>query len=230
MDRKELFKKTIEAEKEYNRLYNHCDKCHGNFNDDCRDCKDFNKREDARTLFESYKKDLKDKYNIDYDKIQELSKVLKEDELYSNFEISIKKKDEEINGWKNRYLYLQADLQNINKQYNIKLLEITKYEGESIFKDLIEIFDNLEFSKDDDIDILNCYNSLLRIFNKYGVELIYKEDERPIYFNPEYDEAISSIKTDDKTLDNSINKVYKKGFKFKDKILRFEKVIINKYE
>ena len=35
---------------------------------------------------------------------------------------------------------------------------------------------------------------------------------------------------DDKNLDNSINKVYKKGFKFKDKILRFEKVIVNKYE
>ena len=71
---------------------------------------------------------------------------------------------------------------------------------------------------------------MTKLLNKYGVYLIYEEDKRPIYFNSEYDEAISSVKTDDIKLDNSINKVYKKGFKFKDKILRFEKVIVNKYE
>lgn len=140
------------------------------------------------------------------------------------------KKDEEIQELKNKYLYLQADLENVRRRYNKQIEDIRKYEGEDIFKDFLDIFDNLDFSVNDDIDILNTYNSLLKIFNKYDVRLIYNdEDERPVFFNPEYDEAISSVKTDDPKLDNSINKVYKKGFFFKDKVLRFEKVIVNKY-
>ena len=69
----------------------------------------------------------------------------------------------------------------------------------------------------------------MKILEKYGVELIYK-GERPVFFNSEYDEAITSVITNDPKLDNSINNVYKKGYKFKDKILRYEKVIVNKYE
>lgn len=142
---------------------------------------------------------------------------------------NLEKNIKELEEWKNKYLYLQADLENIKKRYSIQIDNITKYEGENIFKDLLEIFDNLDYSINDDIDILNTYNSLLKLFKKYGVELIYK-DERPIFFNQEYDEAIASVNTDDPTLDNSINKVYQKGFFFKDKILRFEKVIVNKYK
>ncbi|MBR6908158.1 nucleotide exchange factor GrpE, partial [bacterium] len=60
------------------------------------------------------------------------------------------------------------------------------------------------------------------------VHLIY--DERPVYFNDKYDEAILSKDCDDKNLDNSIDTVYQKGYIFKDKILRYEKVIVNKYK
>ena len=136
---------------------------------------------------------------------------------------------EELDLQKSKYLYLQADLENIKKRYNKQIADIRKYEGESLIKDLLEILDQLEYSINDDIDVLNTYNSLLKILEKYGVELIYK-GERPVFFNSEYDEAITSVITNDPKLDNSINNVYKKGYKFKDKILRYEKVIVNKYE
>ena len=68
----------------------------------------------------------------------------------------------------------------------------------------------------------------MKVLNKYDVRLIY-EDERPVFFNPEYDEAITSIPTNDSKLDNSIHEVYQKGFFYKDKVLRYEKVIVNKY-
>lgn len=137
------------------------------------------------------------------------------------------KKNKEIEELKNKYLYLQADLENVKRRYNKQIEDIRKYEGENIFKDLLEIFDNLEYSLNDDIDILNTYNKLEKILNKYDVRSIY--EDRPIYFNPEYDEAITSVPTNDPKLDNSINKVYKRGFFYKDKILRYEKVIVNKY-
>lgn len=140
---------------------------------------------------------------------------------------NLEKKNKEIEELKNKYLYLQADLENVKRRYNKQIEDIRKYEGENIFKDLLEIFDNLEYSLNDDIDILNTYNKLEKILNKYDVKLIY--EDRPIYFNPEYDEAITSVPTNDPKLDNSINKVYKRGFFYKDKILRYEKVIVNKY-
>lgn len=144
----------------------------------------------------------------------------KKNELLEN-----KIKEEEI-----KYKYLLADLDNIKKRYNKQLEDKSKYEGENIFEDLIEIFDDLEFSCCDDIDILNCYNKITKLLNKYGVYLMYKDNERPIFYNPKTDEAINSISCNDKSLDNSIYKVYKKGFYFKDKVLRFEKVIVNKYK
>ena len=133
-----------------------------------------------------------------------------------------------MNEWKNKYLYLQADIENIKKRYNKQIENLTKYTGENIFNDILEVLDILEFSMNDDIDVLHAYNKLIKVLDKYEVKPIYGE-ERPIYFNNEYDEAVSSVQCDDKTLDNSINKVYKRGYKFKDKILRFEKVIVNKY-
>ena len=136
--------------------------------------------------------------------------------------------DEQINEWKNKYLYLQADLENVKRRYNKQIDDLHKYEGENIFKDILPILDNLEYSQNDDIDILNSYNALIKVFWKYGVKPIYQD--RPIYFNEEYDEAISSVDTNDPNLDNTINKVYQRGYFYKDKVLRYEKVIVNKYK
>ena len=86
----------------------------------------------------------------------------------------------------------------------------------------------MEYSIGDCIDCLNNYNILINLLNVFGVHQIY-EDERPIFFNSDYDEAVTSVETNDPNLDNSINKVYQKGYFYKDKVLRYEKVIINKY-
>lgn len=226
---KELKTKISNLEQEYNKIQK--DNCHNiscydlSCDRDCENC------EINMTLGQLYgelleaKEELKTKYNIDYDKLNK--EPIKE---ISTQENNVDK-DNLVEEWKNKYLYLQADLENIKKRYNKQLEDKSKYEGENIFKDLLEIFDNLDYSKMDDIDILNTYNALLKLFGKYEVKLIYEdENERPVFFNSEYDEAITSVPTDDPNLDNSINKVYKRGFFFKDKVLRFEKVIVNKYE
>ena len=50
-----------------------------------------------------------------------------------------------------------------------------------------------------------------------------------MYFNEEFDEAISFIPTNESELDNMIKDVFHKGYKFKDKILRYEQVVVYKY-
>jgi len=236
---RELWNKCKELEDKY---YSICDGCGpGNGCDDCRDCDKGDEKSKIYRELSSIKKEIKEKYNLDYDSFKELTKELKKDDIYSDWQESqknnlklytqedLEKKEEEIESWKNKYFYLQADLENIRKRYNKQIEDLKKYEGENILNDLLEIFDNLDYSVNDDIDILNTYNALLKLFMKYEIELIY-EEERPIFFNSEYDEAIASVTTTDPSLDNSIHKVYKKGFLYKDKILRYEKVIVNKFE
>jgi len=138
--------------------------------------------------------------------------------------------DEVINEWKNKYLYLQADLENIKKRYNKQINDLRKYEGENIFKEIITFIDfiQLQINNSQDQRLEEMKSKMLSLLNKFEVKPIY--DERPIYFNSEYDEAISSIDTDDPNLDNTINQVYQQGFFYKDKVLRYEKVMINKYK
>lgn len=148
--------------------------------------------------------------------------------------------DEQINEWKNKYLYLQADLENIKKRYNKQILELQKYEGENIFKDIItnvcDDFDYLlRYNESNTLDRSNIeviYRRLLNVLNKYGVKQMYGFDNgnRPMIFNSDTDDAVSQITTNDKILDNSINSVIKKGYNFKDKVLRYEQVVVNKYK
>ena len=151
-------------------------------------------------------------------------KTIIKDDIQNDLE----EKDKEIEELKNKYLYLQADLENVKRRYNKQIEDLMKYEGESIFVKLIQVLDTMEYSIGDCIDCLNNYNVLINLLNNFGVHQIYK-DERPIFFNSDYDEAVTSVETNDPNLDNSINKVYQKGYFYKDKILRFEKVIVNKY-
>ena len=139
--------------------------------------------------------------------------------------------DEVINEWKNKYLYLQADLENIKKRYNKQIADIRKYEGENIFKELITFVDFLQLQIDnncEDQKLVEMKSKMLLLLNTFGVNPIY--EERPMYFNDKYDEAVLSQDCNDKTLDNSIESVYKQGWMFKDKILRYEQVVVNKYK
>ena len=155
--------------------------------------------------------------------------------LNQNIEIKSLQEDnhesQEIDEWKNKYLYLQADLENIKKRYNKQISDLRKYEGENIFKELIEFIDFIELQINNTKEnqrLLEIKSKILSLLNIFDVHPIYKE--RPMYFNEQYDEAILSKDCNDKTLDNSIESIYKQGWMFKDKVLRYEQVVVNKYK
>jgi len=161
--------------------------------------------------------------------IEHYGDVTEEDdrEIY-NYYLKIKEKEE--NNWKIKYLYLQADLENIKKRHNKQLAELRKYEGENILYEIIVFLDYIELKINNETnnDSLNdIKDKTLKLLNMFDVKPIY--DKRPVYFNSEYDNAIISLPTQDKSLDNSIVNVIKKGYFFKDKILRYEDVAVNKY-
>lgn len=144
----------------------------------------------------------------------------------------------ELEEWKTKYAYLLADLENTKKRYNKMLTDSYKYKEENFFKDLLSIlddFDNIrKFINDDTEDsdkkaILLVHTKLFELLKKYDLTKIYEENH-PVFFNDEYDEAIFKIDVEDKELDNTIAEVAKFGYKYKDKILRYEQVVVNKFK
>ena len=154
--------------------------------------------------------------------------------------INEEKKEETITepqiDWHEKYLYLAADTENMRKQFNKRLNNAIEYGKEDICLDIINEIDTLILnerhndSADERILLKKIITSFYTMLKKYGVEPMYDLLERDIYFNPKTDNAVTSIPTDDKILDNSIADVVKKGYMYKDKVLRYEDVIVYKFE
>lgn len=81
----QLYIQIKEAEATYNKLKDMCKKCGGNFNDDCRDCEDFDTVIKASNRVKYLKDEVKRQYGIDIDKELANDKLLLE---ITNKEIS----------------------------------------------------------------------------------------------------------------------------------------------
>lgn len=134
--------------------------------------------------------------------------------------------------WHEKYLYLAADMQNLKKRYSKQISDLTTYANENICKDLLSVIDTLELELKHNYNerFETLYNSILGILNKYGVTQIYSDNERPMIFHGDTDNAVTALPTTDSIADNTIVDVIKKGYKYKDKILRYEDVIVYKFE
>ena len=167
-------------------------------------------------------------------KVIDMTKEIIEEEPQEDL-VDILEKD--IEDWKTKYKYLLADLMNTKKRYQTLLDNSNKYKEENILKDLLQVIDDFDrmfkifeqsrINEQENNSIYLIYDKLINVLTKYDVKPIY--EERPIYFNSEYDEAILSNNIDDIELDNTIKDIVEKGYMYKDKVLRYEKVIVNKY-
>lgn len=137
--------------------------------------------------------------------------------------------------WHEKYLYLAADMENMRKRFNKQLSNAVEYGKEEIFLDIITQLDNLILNEkhtdneDERIRMRTFINGFYTMLKKYNVEPLYSLTKRDMYFNSDTDNAVTSLPIDDSVLDNSIVDVMKKGYKYKDKVLRYEDVIIYKY-
>ena len=163
------------------------------------------------------------------------SEIEEKDNKEIPLELEIAKK--ELEEWKNKYIYLLADLENAKKRYNKAINDAFRYREENFFNDLLVIlddFDNIRKFINENTDdndkkaILLIHTKLFDLLRNYELTKIY-DKEHPIYFNEDTDEAVLKIDVDDPQLDNTISEVVKFGYKYKDKILRYEQVVVNKY-
>ena len=161
-----------------------------------------------------------DKQNLDLEKlVDELSNKLSksEKEANENWELFIRAK---------------AEIENITKRTENKIINIQKYSQKNMIMDLLPILDSFESCLENEnnksekfytgINLL--YKMLISILNKHYVKKIHIEKYSD--FDPQKHEVISIIKND--KYDNKILSVFQTGYLLHDRVIRYSKVSILK--
>jgi len=141
----------------------------------------------------------------------------------------------EIQDFKNKYIYLNADFDNYRKRIDKEKKQWAQYAEENVLKGVLTIIDDLEraFTQLDskllpeDLQsqfqgfklILKSAHGLL---SKFNVEEI-KSDT----FDPEIHEALAQVESD-KHQSGQVVEVYEKGYKHNGHLLRPAKVSVSK--
>ena len=108
----------------------------------------------------------------------------------------------------------------------------------SMFIDLMLLYDNLErilnLLVNDEAFSKEKIAELLETFKEELLEILYRKDITPFEDHPEYlnyklHKTIKTIPTNEESENNKVDKIIKIGFRWNDKILRPEEVIIKKY-
>ena len=137
---------------------------------------------------------------------------------------------------KDKYLRLFADFENYKRRTEEEKKNISIFVEQLIFSELIVIVDDFErfLNSETGADkkivegvslILKKINTFLTKFEVKKIEI--KEGDE---FNDEISESVSTQEVTDKNMENKIIKVYENGYKIKDKVLRFAKVIVGKFK
>ncbi|KAF0182415.1 MAG: molecular chaperone GrpE [Nitrospirae bacterium] len=136
-----------------------------------------------------------------------------------------------------KYLRLYADFENFRKKVVKDKEELVKYANESLVFELLTVIDNLEMAlkhardkaNAETVDPLvtgvdNTLRGLSRMLEKFGLAAI---DAAGQAFDPAYHHAMSQVERDD--LENGmVVEELRKGYQFKDKVLRPSLVSVSK--
>tara|TARA_Y100000992_G_C21025058_1_gene377614 strand:+ start:12 stop:554 length:543 start_codon:yes stop_codon:yes gene_type:complete len=131
-------------------------------------------------------------------------------------------------------LRAKAEVENIKKRSQKEIENAYKYSTESILQEIIPIYDSLSLScsltdKKMSKDQLEEGNKLLlsmfqQLFEKNNIKEINPKAES---FNPEFHQAVSTIK-DSKQKNDTISEVVQKGYLLNDRVIKPALVIVVK--
>lgn len=168
-----------------------------------------------------------DEEETEVEDLEELTEVTLEDEL--------ELLREELKQEKDKNLRTKAELQNYKKRKEDEISRFYKYEGESIFKNIISVIDNFERAiKLDDNDLTDelslfldgfklIYGELINTLNNYEVKEIKAEG---LEFDPNFHQAVITEKDENKPK-GVVLEVLQKGYIYKDRVIRPAMVKVN---
>jgi len=141
--------------------------------------------------------------------------------------------EEKLAEMQDKYLRLSAEFDNYRKRTLKEKMEISKYAGEELLKNILPFMDDferavkhMETTPDssaikEGIDLI--YNKLSDFLRQHGVKEI---ESLNCDFNVDLHDAVTKIPVDEEGKKGKIVEVISKGYFLKDKILRHAKVVI----
>ncbi|KHD87285.1 MAG: molecular chaperone GrpE [Bdellovibrio sp. ArHS] len=152
----------------------------------------------------------------------------------ANGSSEIQKLQEQAEKFKNDFLYLRAEFENYKRNAIKERSDLVKYGGERFIRDLLEVVDNFERALQTTVSAENFATF------RQGVEMTAQElksllqrhsvNEIPAQgaaFDPNYHEALGSEPTE-QVAPGHILRVFKKPYKFHDKVIRPGQVVVAK--
>jgi molecular chaperone GrpE len=135
---------------------------------------------------------------------------------------------------RNDYLYLRAEFDNYKKNMIKERSDLLKYAGERLAYDLLGILDVFEKALKIEVNANNFQSfkegieitaiELKKMLEKNGIHEIPSLGNQ---FDPNLHEALTQVPTKDQK-GNVVLDVFKKGYKYHDKVLRHSQVVVSK--
>ena len=141
--------------------------------------------------------------------------------------------EEELGQEKDRYLRLYAEFDNYKKRVARDKEELIKYGNESLLYELLPVIDNLEMamkhsSNDTSAGLAQgvgiTLKEFLRVIDKFGLSPI---DTSGRMFDPSLHHAMTQVERDDID-ENMVVEEFRKGYMFREKVLRPSLVAVSK--
>jgi len=138
----------------------------------------------------------------------------------------------QLESLKDKNIKLLAEFDNYQKRTLLEKEKMRRYDGFSIIKDLLSVFDDIDrtvsFSKEENnqslLEALNMIDSkILTILSKYSIKKIDSINKE---FNPISHEAL--LQKESSKDKGRIIEEYEKGYIYHDKIIRHAKVVVSK--
>lgn len=154
-------------------------------------------------------------------------------ETESEKEDEISKLKEEVQELEDKYLRVNAELQNIVRRNKETREQLTRYRAQDLAKDILPVMDNLERALETEVTdeageslkqgVQMVLESFKRALEANGVEVIEAEGQP---FDPNFHEAYAQVPAEEGQESGVVAQVYEKGYKLHDRVLRAAKVTV----
>ena len=146
--------------------------------------------------------------------------------------------EDELKNLQDRHLRLRAEFDNYKKRKDKEFTRLLQYEGENVIISFLGIADDLQ-RMIDSVDGEKSQNAesfieginliLEKLHRRLGALKVEPFGSEGIKFDPELHDAMMTQSSDDHE-DGVVIQEFEKGYKYKDRVIRHAKVIVNSQE
>ena len=136
-----------------------------------------------------------------------------------------------------KHLRLKAEFDNFRKRKEQEVINLIRYEGSDVIKNMLSIADDLNRMKDavehpehkDSSDSIKkgidlILQKIYKVFEERGIESFCEAGD---ILDSDLHDALM-VKEEKGKQENEILEVFEKGYRYKDRIIRHAKVVVNK--